>query len=102
MRVHSRLAALLFEPLWDAPQRQPAPSGSDSASTAMGVTARAMVAGVRITSDICVIGGGPSGSTIAHRLASFGHDVCLVERHAFPRLHIGASLPPTILPLLEC
>jgi flavin-dependent dehydrogenase len=67
----------------------------------MGVTARAMAVGERITSDVCVIGGGPSGSTIAHRLASFGHDVCLVERHAFPRPHIGASLPPTILPLLE-
>jgi flavin-dependent dehydrogenase len=61
-----------------------------------------MAAGERITSDVCVIGGGPSGSTIAHRLAAFGHDVCLVERHAFPRPHIAASLPVSILPLLEC
>jgi flavin-dependent dehydrogenase len=68
----------------------------------MGVTARVMAAGARSTSDVCVIGGGPAGSTIAHRLASFGHEVCLVERHALPRRHIGASLPPTILPLLEC
>jgi len=60
-----------------------------------------MEASERIATDICVIGGGPAGSTIAHRLASFGHKVCLVESHAFPRSHIGASLPPSILPLLE-
>lgn len=54
-----------------------------------------------ISSGICVIGGGPAGSTVAHRLASLGHDVCLVERDCFPRFHIGASLPASILPLLE-
>jgi flavin-dependent dehydrogenase len=53
------------------------------------------------TADICVIGGGPAGSTVAHRMASFGHDVCLVERDASPRPHLAASLPSTILPLLE-
>lgn len=65
------------------------------------MTKGAMVTDGRITSDVCVIGGGPSGSTIAHRLASFGHDVCLIERNTFPRPHIGASLPPSVLPLLE-
>jgi NADPH-dependent glutamate synthase beta subunit-like oxidoreductase len=53
------------------------------------------------SADVCVIGGGPAGSTIAHRLASLGHEVCLVERDAAPRPHIAASLPATILPLLE-
>ena len=67
----------------------------------MSPDTRATAAGDRITSDVCVVGGGPSGSTIAHRLALLGHDVCLIERHPFPRPHIAASLPPSILPLLE-
>jgi flavin-dependent dehydrogenase len=55
----------------------------------------------RITADVCVIGGGPAGSTTARRLAEFGYSVCLVEREVFPRRHVGASLPSSILPLLE-
>jgi flavin-dependent dehydrogenase len=55
----------------------------------------------RISTDICVIGGGPAGTTVAHRLASLGYTVCLIEREVFPRSHIGASLPPSILPLLD-
>lgn len=51
--------------------------------------------------EVCVIGGGPAGSTMAHRLASLGHDVILIERMAFPRRHIGVSLAPGIVPLLE-
>jgi flavin-dependent dehydrogenase len=54
-----------------------------------------------IVADVCVIGGGPAGSTIAHRLATLGHDVCILERQSFPRHHVGASLPASILPLLE-
>lgn len=55
----------------------------------------------RITADICVIGGGPAGSTAACRLASFGYRVCLLERDAVPEARSGASLPSSILPLLE-
>lgn len=55
----------------------------------------------RIMSDVCVIGGGPSGSTVAHHLATLGHDVCLIEKYSSPRPHIAASLPPTVLPLLD-
>lgn len=51
--------------------------------------------------EIGVIGGGPAGAASARRLALLGHRVCLVERHAFPRAHIGESLPPSILPVLE-
>jgi len=54
-----------------------------------------------ITADICVIGGGPAGSTAACRLASFGYRVCLIERDAVPEARSGASLPSSILPLLE-
>jgi flavin-dependent dehydrogenase len=34
-------------------------------------------------------------------MASFGHDVCLIERDSSPRPHLAASLPATVLPLLE-
>jgi flavin-dependent dehydrogenase len=60
-----------------------------------------MAMNARINADVCVIGAGPAGTTIAHRLASLGHDVCLIDRDRFPRPHIGASLPPSILPLLD-
>jgi flavin-dependent dehydrogenase len=48
-----------------------------------------------------VIGAGPAGATIARRLAALGHDVVLIERAAFPRPHIGESLPPSICPVLD-
>lgn len=60
-----------------------------------------MSAPARVTSDVCVIGGGPAGSSVARRLAALGHEVCLVERCARPRPHLAASLPSSILPLLE-
>jgi flavin-dependent dehydrogenase len=53
--------------------------------------------------DVCVIGAGPAGSSLAIRLAQLGHDVCIVERSRFPRAHIGESLSPGIraqLPML--
>jgi flavin-dependent dehydrogenase len=52
-------------------------------------------------STVCVIGGGPAGSTFAARLAALGHEVLLIERQAFPRRHLGESLSPGVLPLLE-
>ena len=54
-----------------------------------------------LETEICVIGGGPAGSTIARQLACLGHAVCLVERSVFPRPHVGESLAPGIVPLLE-
>jgi flavin-dependent dehydrogenase len=50
---------------------------------------------------ICVVGAGPAGSTFATRMAELGHDVCLIERARFPRSHLGESLSPGVLPLLE-
>ncbi len=50
---------------------------------------------------ICVIGGGPAGSTFAARMAQLGHDVFLIERTRFPRRHLGESLSPGVLPLLQ-
>jgi flavin-dependent dehydrogenase len=51
--------------------------------------------------EVCVVGGGPAGAALACRLARLGHDVVLVEAEAFPRPHVGESLPPGVLPLLE-
>ena len=54
-----------------------------------------------LRTEICVIGGGPAGSTVARRLAHLGHEVLLLEENRFPRPHIGESLSPAILPLLD-
>ncbi len=51
--------------------------------------------------DVLVVGGGPAGSTIAALLAERGHRVVLVEKDKHPRFHIGESLLPFNLPLLD-
>lgn len=51
--------------------------------------------------DVIVIGGGPAGSTAATMLARQGFAVTLLERERFPRDHVGESLLPASMPLLE-
>lgn len=51
--------------------------------------------------DVVVIGGGPAGSTAATLLARKGHKVVLLEKESHPRFHIGESLLPANIPLLE-
>jgi flavin-dependent dehydrogenase len=51
--------------------------------------------------DVLVIGGGPAGSTVAAALAMNGRRVVLVEKDKHPRFHIGESLLPQNLPLLD-
>ena len=51
--------------------------------------------------DAIVVGGGPAGSTAAAMLARQGARVLLLERERFPREHVGESLLPASIPVLE-
>jgi len=53
--------------------------------------------------DVCIIGGGPAGSTAATYLRRFAPDwkVTILEKAKFPRDHIGESLLPPICYLLD-
>ena len=55
----------------------------------------------RQSCDVLVIGGGPGGSAAAIFLARQGLQTVLVERDAHPRFHIGESLLPQSLPILD-
>jgi flavin-dependent dehydrogenase len=46
------------------------------------------------TYDCIIMGGGPSGSTVATLVAKEGFKTLLVERDRFPRRHVGESLMP--------
>jgi flavin-dependent dehydrogenase len=51
--------------------------------------------------DVVVIGGGPGGSATATFLARGGLRVALFERERFPRFHVGESLMPAVMLLLD-
>ncbi len=57
--------------------------------------------GAGTADGVVVIGGGPGGSAAATMLARQGWPVTLVEREYFPRPHVGESLLPASIPVLE-
>jgi flavin-dependent dehydrogenase len=58
-------------------------------------------AGRIVQADVLVVGGGPAGSAVSALLAGRGWRVSLLEKDAHPRFHIGESLLPMNLPILE-
>ena len=56
---------------------------------------------MKLETEVCVVGAGPAGSTIAARMAQLGHQVILIEKSSFPRPHVGEAMTPTVWPLLD-
>jgi len=50
---------------------------------------------------VFVIGCGPAGATISALLAQKGRDVAVVDKERHPRFHIGESLLPLNMPILQ-
>jgi len=51
--------------------------------------------------DVLVVGAGPGGTSAATFLSRGGLRVALAEREMFPRFHVGESLLPANMPVLE-
>ena len=51
--------------------------------------------------DVIIIGGGPTGSTMATMLARAGYQALVLEKAKFPREHIGESMLPFCYDLFE-
>ncbi len=51
--------------------------------------------------DVLILGGGPAGSTAGALLAAAGVETVIVEGERFPRFHVGESLLPHTLPMLD-
>ncbi|GAB3736804.1 NAD(P)/FAD-dependent oxidoreductase [Luteimonas pelagia] len=88
-----------LDPNAAARTRAGAPAPDPTPLDAPGGTAS--VDGAHVTFDVCVVGGGPAGSTVATLLSRRGWRVALLEKASHPRFHIGESLLPMNMPILE-
>ncbi len=53
------------------------------------------------TTDVLIIGAGPSGTVAGALLCNKGHDCIVLERDTFPRFSIGESLLPQCMEFIE-
>lgn len=53
------------------------------------------------TYDVVIAGGGPGGAVVGARLAQLGRRALILEKEHFPRFHLGESLLPQSMPVLE-
>lgn len=53
------------------------------------------------TFDVVIAGGGPAGATAGLILARAGHSVCILEKEQHPRHHIGESILPRNMRLIQ-
>ncbi|MEK6703174.1 MAG: NAD(P)/FAD-dependent oxidoreductase [Planctomycetota bacterium] len=51
--------------------------------------------------DVVIAGGGPAGSTTGLVLARAGFSVCILEKDAHPRFHIGESILPRNMSIIQ-
>jgi flavin-dependent dehydrogenase len=51
--------------------------------------------------DVLIAGGGPGGAICGAHLAQLGRRVLVLEKERFPRFHLGESLLPQSVPVLE-
>ena len=80
---------------------QPTPRDQDAASPDARASGATTAGPREIDVDVLVVGGGPAGSTAATLLARRGWSVLLLEKARHPRFHIGESLLPMNVPILE-
>ncbi len=92
-------------PSTDRRQTEPVPGAVIGNPQAMSTSNSSAVRASHVlpenSCDVLIIGGGPGGSTAAAFLAQKGWRVVLLEKEHHPRFHIGESLLPLNMPLLE-
>ena len=79
----------MASPNAESDAKAPRPSGAEGAAPAVR------------TCDVMVVGGGPGGAATAAFLAMAGVETVLVEKDRHPRFHIGESLLPHSMSILE-